>query len=290
MYLRRLSETHIFSPTLLNSARLSFSRTNFTFSDYTAQSVRTPTLLAGSTQLGSVSLAGYSGFGFNGAAGPPPPYHIQNIKTFSDDLFLSRGKHGFRFGTLINQYNQGVGAPLFTIGSISYGSLANFLQGIPTTYSALVPGSNNQRYWTYETLGFYAQDDWRATPRLTLNLGVRYEFMTTPQELNNLSYALRNIAVDASATQGPIMRNRTFLNFSPRAGFAWDVFGNSHTSIRGGAGHLLRCRKSRRAIPSQRGRNAAACVFVYDQQSDQRTQSSVFLFRSIPRVSVIARP
>ena len=60
--------------------------------------------------------------------------------------------------------------------------------------------------------------------------------MTTPQELNNLSYAVRNIAVDASATQGSLMRNRTFLNFSPGRGFAWDVFGNAHTSIRGGSG------------------------------------------------------
>ena len=158
-----LSETHIFSPALLNSARLSFSRTNFTFSDYTAQPVNTPPLLVGAAELGSVSVTGYSGIGFNGAAGPPPPYHIQNIKTFSDDVLLSMGKHGLKFGTLINQYNQGVGAPLFTIGSISYGSVANFLQGIPTSYSALVPGSDTQRYWTYETLGFYAQDDWRAT-------------------------------------------------------------------------------------------------------------------------------
>src|ERR1019366_7121319 len=87
-----------------------------------------------------------------------------------------------------------------------------------------------------QTFGFYAQDDWHVARRFTVNLGVRYEFMTTISELNNNGYAIRDIATAATATQGPVMRNRTLLNFSPRMGFAWDVFGTGRTAVRGGFG------------------------------------------------------
>jgi hypothetical protein len=231
-----VSENHILTPALLNSVRLSFSRTNFLSGDYATQAVNTPSLLAGAPALGTVTITGYSQIGFYNIEGPPDPYHIQDIYALSDDMFYTRGKHAFKFGTLINEYHQALLVPVQALGSITYGSVAGFLRGIPTTYGGQIPGSDNDRYFKYNTFGFYGQDDWHVSPRFTVNLGLRYEFMNTIHENNNKDYAIRNLGSDATATQGPVLRNRTMLNFSPRVGFAWDVFGNARTAVRGGFG------------------------------------------------------
>ena len=70
-------------------------------------------------------------------------------------------------------------------------------------------------------MGFYAQDDWRVTPRLTLNLGMRYEPATQWVEVNGITANLRNIATDPTTTIGPLFRNSTLRNWSlARFGFA----------------------------------------------------------------------
>src|ERR1019366_5663330 len=81
--------------------------------------------------------------------------------------------------------------------------------------------------------------DWRVLPRLTLNLGLRYEFMTVPRDTDGIEGALRNPITDAAFTQGPIMAPLSKLHFSPGVGFAWDVQGNGKTSVRGGFGQYF---------------------------------------------------
>ena len=105
--------------------------------------------------------------------------------------------------------------------------------------NALTPGSIPDRTWHYNTIGFYGQDDVRVRTNLTLNLGLRYEFQTVPQDIHGIQSALRNVLTDALATIGPPFENPSLLNFSPRFGFAWDVRGNGATAIRGGFGELF---------------------------------------------------
>ena len=150
-----------------------------------------------------------------------------------------------RFGTLLNRFNEALTSPVNSAGSASYASFANFLKGIPLSYGGPLTGSDVNRYFLFNTLGFYAQDDYRITSRLTVNMGLRYEFMTTPREAEGRQYAIRNLTTDSTVLPGgelaawipgPVMQNGTYWNISPRVGFAWDVSGDGKTAVRGGGG------------------------------------------------------
>jgi len=228
-----LSEDHVFSPALLNTFRTSFSRTHPVNPSPSGILGPQYSFVPG-MEIGSINIGGVTTLGPNVA----PTNFRQNLFTWSDDVFYTRGRHSLKFGTLINHYQQYILSFVNSVGTVTFANVNNFLQGLTSQYSAQTPGSLRDRTYHYNTLGFYAHDDFRVLPRLTFNLGLRYEFITVPREQHGKEAALRNIVSDAAPTLGPAFENMSLRNFSPRFGFAWDVRGNGKTAVRGGFAHL----------------------------------------------------
>jgi hypothetical protein len=230
------SENHIFSPVLLNIFRASFSRTT---SSSLTETVVGPSLTG--TQysfrtgvpMGDIVMSGFKQFG---PAGGPTSTSLQNVYTISDDLFYAKGPNAFKFGLLFNRFQEAIpnlGGSYN--GEIAFGSIPAFLQGQATNIQETVPGNIAARFFNFNTWGLYAQDDVRATSRLTLNLGLRYEFNTQPQELNGFQWSLLSVT-DNTTTQGPVIRNSSLKNFSPRIGFAYALNAKGTMAVRGGFG------------------------------------------------------
>src|SRR6266699_6260547 len=175
-----------------------------------------------------------------------------------DQLSYLRGKHAFKFGGELRKdqvhqatFRAGRGRIRFQGDGVAAGSspLEDFLAGIPgnTTFLAGDP-TRNITQWLYAG---YAQDDWRITPRVTLNLGFRYELQGVPKEANNL---FGNFEPSVGFEQvgkniGSIYKG-DHKNFSPRFGIAWDVTGKGTTIVRAG-GSIIYSLLSMNAFLSQ---------------------------------------
>jgi hypothetical protein len=156
---------------------------------------------------------------------------------FSDTLTMDRGSHSIRSGFQVQrlQFNQHTTSQKG--GIVNFANLQSFLQGLPQTVDFAVPGKiDPDRRYRQWLVGMFIQDDVRIGSRLTANLGLRYEFITTPTEADGKISNLRSVT-DTELTVGdPWHDNPSLKNFAPRLGVAWDPSGSGRTSVRAGFG------------------------------------------------------
>ena len=234
-----LEEKHIFSPTLLNEIRVAFNRSRSDDSDVLDPTVPVvdPSLFFHEGRNGLVGTinadrAVLSGFG---AQSRRPQFHTQNLFQYMDNVVWTTGSHALKIGVSASRFQYNQSSVSRTNGRFDFQNIATFMQGIVRNASTRVtsPWVAGLRQWL---VGLYIQDDFQLSPNLSINLGLRYEFINSPTEVSDRIANISDPLQEVPDEGGAYYTNPSLKNFSPRVGFAWDPTGSGKTSIRGGFG------------------------------------------------------
>jgi outer membrane receptor protein involved in Fe transport len=285
------SITHIWTPSIVSDTKVIFNRLNLQQPLGTVPV--SPTLFFSSNFPVTVNglLVNLPGYAATTPGASIPFGGPQNVAEFSHSVSWNHANHQFRFGGqyIYTRDNRTFGAfenavEAFDDNDVLQGGVADLLQGQVGTFQVVVdpqgkfPCVKNAQFQTvvtpaceinlpttqpsfsrsnrYNDLAFYGQDTWKVTPRLTLNLGLRWEYYGVQHNKdarldsnfvfgsgNTIFDQVRNgqvFTVDATPNSpaSPVggLWNPQYHNFAPRVGFAWDIFGDGKTSLRGGFG------------------------------------------------------
>ena len=240
-----VQEQHVFSPRLLNTLRLGYSRASFYF-------LGSSTPLGGTTvpgfypgrPVGAVVIAGstasngasqITGAGANVGSNNAVS---RNLYTLDDHVYLTLGRHTIEAGGWIQRLDSNDNLAQNQFGQASFASLTTFLQGNIKTFTIVpAPTRLNWRTWLGAA---YIEDTWRATPRLELRAGFRAESTSGWNEQHGraANYDFTNGIIHSNPTVGhsALTVNRAKFLPEPRVGLAWNPFGDGHTSVRASFG------------------------------------------------------
>jgi Carboxypeptidase regulatory-like domain len=239
-----LTETHIFSNSVVNTATMGYARTFATL-------VRNPTVKIAESLLflpggnpGSIVIGGgattVAPAAIDPAEGINPVRGIREYYTWSDDLRSTHGKHSLSMGGWLQRIHQNEsGAAQFSAGGVSYSTMLTFLQDIPGQFN-LNRNPLPLGYRSFEA-AWYIQDEIKLRRNLTMRLGLRDEMTDGWSEVAGRCSNYRFdqnfvISTNPVIAKSCLQTNHAKALWQPRVGFAWDVTGTGRFAVRAGFG------------------------------------------------------
>jgi carboxypeptidase family protein/TonB-dependent receptor-like protein len=245
-----LNETHIFNPRVVNEFRFGYNRIHITFVPDSKQDPSTFGInngLTGPVGLPQIAINDL-GLTFGGIRNFPQG-RGDYTGVLSDTVNYLRGNHSLKFGGEFRRFN----GNSFTLddGGLGFATFDDFVHGVvnaaPATFVnqgvafSMTQGSRPARVFAH-ALGLFAQDSYKVTPNLTLELGLRWEWNMSPTEAVDRSvnfFPATDSLVRLGTNGYKDTINQNSNNFEPRVGFAWDLFHDGNTVLRGGYGYQV---------------------------------------------------